>query len=89
MLKKLTLIMAALILLAFIIDPNLDYLKKSAARISNSIFGTNDNDDTELNDATDSLNSIMPDQPGFDSTEILQGIDSIESASKEQEIIAK
>jgi predicted PurR-regulated permease PerM len=85
-LKNLALIIAVLLLLAFILDPFVPYIRNSTAHFTHEIFGSVDDG---TNDDTDSLNNAIPDSPDFDSTGILQGIDSIESAPKGQEIITK
>jgi hypothetical protein len=76
-----------IILLLFILfDPSMRDIKRSAGHFSHLVFGT-DNSQPANNEH---FNNYTPEQSTFDSTEILQGIDSIESASKQQqEIIDK
>jgi hypothetical protein len=63
--------------LVIIIYPNRKDIRNVGRFISYKYFETHDSA-TEENEH--SSNSGMPDQPDFDSTKILQAIDSIESA---------
>jgi len=87
MLKRLVIIVAILVLLAIILDPYQQAIKNTVTHISNSALGIDEPDTTD--DMDDSLDLSEPDRSGFDSTKILQGIDSIELAPKQQEIITK
>jgi hypothetical protein len=86
-LKKLGQILLVLILLGYLFDPSLTDIHRIVSHASNWFNGTPD--DTENND-TKSFDYTVPQQSTFDSTEILQGIDSIESTERDQqEIIPK
>ena len=62
-------------------------IRNAIVHMSNKIFGIDEPDTTDEN--TDYLDIPEPDHPGLDSSAVLQGIDSIETSSKEQEIIPK
>jgi hypothetical protein len=89
MLKRLAILIAVLLLLAFILDPYTEYIKNSAEHFSHKIFGINDTATEDDADPINNINTTIPSQPEADSIEILKGIDSIESSSKPEEIITK
>jgi hypothetical protein len=86
-LKRLGQILLLLILLGYLFDPSLTNIKRIFSRTSNWFCGIPDG--LENNDRK-SFDHSIPQQSSFDSTVILQQIDSIESANPDQqEVIPK
>ena len=85
--KRLGQILLVLVLLGYLYDPSLTDIQIIVSHASNWFYGTPNDPE---NDDPKSFDYTVPQQPTFDSTEILQGIDSIESANQhQQEIIPK
>jgi hypothetical protein len=86
-LKRLGQILLVLILLGYLFDPSLQDIKKITSHISNRFYGVPEDPE---NDNDKSLDYTIPQQSTFDSTAILQEIDSVESDNQQQqEIIPK
>ncbi|HMG81848.1 MAG TPA: hypothetical protein VK559_02320 [Ferruginibacter sp.] len=73
--KRLGHFILIILVLLFVFDPSRQEMKRFARHITHIIFGTTDTEPS--NDRYG--NDYIPDQPGADSSEILQGIDSIEN----------
>ena len=88
MLQRLGQILIAFLMLGFLFDPSLTDIKNTGNRVTHFIFGTPDTDPAESIDKYATPGN-SPDQPGFDSMQILQEIDSVQSGYQHEQIPEK